>query len=423
MSTTIQYILIIISIVLSAFFSGSENAIGSCNRMRLEKQAEEGKKSAVIASRLVEDFPHTISTILMGNNLVNILASTVATILFVSYFPKNGEAIAAVVMTVVLLIFGEILPKLIAVEYADSLVTVVAWPLRIVMIIFAPVVYFVTWLVNLISPIWTPKEEAPSATTDELVTMVEEIEEEGVITEKESELIRSAIEFTDVNARDIMTPRVDVAAFDIDDGIDALLDNHDLLQYSRFPVYRENFDNVIGILSSRKVIKETAAGHEIDIEAMLKPVLFVHMTRPISSILHELTANHLQMAVVVDEYGGSMGILTREDIIEEIVGEIYDETDEEEGPDVMDAGMGSYIVDAGISIEDMFEAVGYAPDSEFESEYATAGGWATEMLDRFPSEGDSFNFDTLTITVIEAQPKRVEKLLVTIRTTGEEEEK
>lgn len=421
MSSTLQYILIIVSVLLSAFFSGSENALGSCNRMRLEKKVEEGKRSAVTAKKMTDDFPHAISTILMGNNLVNILASTAATILFVNYFPKNGEAIATVVMTLVILIFGEILPKLIAVEYADSIVTVIAPPLRVIMIIFAPIVYSVTWLVNLISPVWTPREEAPSATTDELCTMVEEIEEEGVITERESELIRSAIEFTDVNARDIMTPRVDVAAFDIDDGIESLLSNHELLQYSRFPVYRESFDNVIGILSSRKVIKEAAAGHEIDIEAMLKPVLFVHMTRPISSILHELTANHLQMAVVVDEYGGSMGILTREDIIEEIVGEIYDETDEEEEPDVIDAGMGSYILDGGISIEDMFEAVGYTP-VEFESEYATAGGWATEMLDKFPSEGDSFRYEHLTVTVIEAQPKRVEKLLITVKRDDDEEE-
>lgn len=421
MNDIVSYILIFIAVAFSAFFSGAENALATCNKIRLKKAADTGNRAAIAAQKETDDFTHTISTILMGNNLVNIMASTAATVLFVGLFPNNGEIISTVVMTVVLLIFGEILPKIIAVEYADGMAPAIAVPLHFITIIFAPIVYSVTWFVEKLSKLWTPKEETPAVTPDELCTMVEEIEEEGVITERESELIRSAIEFTDVNARDVMIPRVDMAAFDIDDGAEALIANHELLQYSRFPVYRDTLDNIIGILSSRKVIRAAAAGEAIDIESMLKPAVFVHMTRTISSILHDFRRTRSQMAVVVDEYGGTMGILTREDIIEEIVGEIYDETDDEEEPDVVDAGGGNFVVDGGMNIEDVFDAVDFHPQ-DFESEYTTVGGWATEMLDKFPEEGDVFHYENLTVTIIEAQSMRVEKLLITVSPESNEDD-
>lgn len=407
------YILIAASVVLSALFSGSENALASANKLRLKKSADEGKKRSALALRLSEDFSHTISTILLGNNLVNIIASTAATILCVTYFKTRGEAIASVSMTVILLIFGEIMPKIVSVEYADTLAPLVARPIRAIMFVFYPIVAASAWFVDRLSKLWTHKEPEASVTPDELCTMVEEIEEEGVITESESELIRSAIDFTDVTAREIMIPRVDVAAFDIDEGAGALLADEELLKHSRFPVYRDTLDNVIGVLSTRRVIRAAASGEKIDLEALLRPPVFVHMTRTISSILHEFRRTRSQMAIVVDEFGGTMGILTREDIIEEIVGEIYDEKDEEEEPDVVNAGGGSYVVDGGLNIYDMFELIGYTP-RDFSSEYTTVGGWATEMLDKFPEEGDVFEFERLTVTVTEAQSMRVEKLLVTV---------
>lgn len=414
-------ILIVFLVAMSAFFSGSENIIATVNRLRVKKAAENSRKTAIVADKIIEDFPRSISTILMGNNLVNIAASSAATVLCVTYFGVNGQAIAAVSMTVILLIFGEIFPKIIAVEYADTLIDAISYPLRFIIILLHPVVGAFTWFVKKISPIWTPKETVPTVTPEELCTMVEEIKEEGVFTERESELIRSAIEFTDVTAREIMTPRVDVAAFDADDSLEELLADNELLRHSYFPVYRGTLDNIIGIASSRKVIKSALLYQQFDITDMIKPPIYVHMTRTVSSILHEFKRSHLQMAVVADEYGGTMGILTDEDIIEEIVGEIYDEKDEVE-EEISDAGGGNYLVDGSLNIYDMFEFIGYEPHG-FTSEYTTAGGWATEVLDRFPEEGDVFDYDILTVTIIEAQAMRVDKLLVTVdKSPGREDE-
>ena len=416
------YVLLVFLIVLSAFFSGSEIALASCNKIRLENAAEAGKRSAARAKKLADQFTRSISTILVGNNLVNIAASSAATVLALEIHRTKGPTYAAIIMTVVILIFGEILPKIFAAEFSDKIVLVIAPILQGFMYLFAPVVSAVTAVVDRMARWWTPKETAPQTTTEELRTLLDTIEEEGVFTEKETDLIRNAIEFTDVTAKEILVPRVDVFGFDIEDDVEELLHNEELLTHSRFPVYEGSMDNVIGILSGKRLIREKLRDPNVDVRTLLTPPLFVHMTRPISSILKEFRRTKTHMAIVVDEFGGMMGILTVEDIVEEIVGDIFDESDEVE-EELVETGAGSYEVEGSMNVYDMFEMIG-VEDHDFESEYTTVGGWATEMLDRFPQAGDSFTYKNLTVTVIEAAAMRVEKLRVDVapeETDGEDE--
>jgi len=410
----------IILIACSSFFSGSEIAFAASNRLRIKRAALEGDRRAVIADYISDNFPQFLATVLVGNNLVNIAFSSVATIVSAKFFLNHAELIAGVGATVLLLVFGEILPKIMAYDRPDSIVYRNAKPMRILMAVFSPVTVAVTAFVNWLSPLWTPKTTEPSVTDEELVDILESIEDEGIFTEREGDLIRSAIEFSDVTAREILVPRVDVAAFDIEDDISEILTDSELLSYSRVPVYEDSIDNIIGILSTKKLIKAVISGGEINIRDMLTPPVFVHMTRNISSILKEFRRTQLQMAVVVDEFGGTMGILTLEDIMEEIVGEIFDESDDVE-QDIFKLSENSFEVDGGMNIHDMFDILDFEPRG-FDSEYTTVGGWAVEMLDRFPVPGDKFDYDNLTVTVLEAESMRVEKVRVDIIHNEEKDE-
>ena len=289
------------------------------------------------------------------------------------------------------------------------------------MILFKPVTALVTRIVDRLSKLWTSEEAEPEVTDEELVSILETIEDEGVFTEQESELIKSAIEFSDVTAADIFIPRVDVTAIDVEDSVEDLLKDEDLLSYSRIPVYRDTIDTILGILSTKKLLKAaiTTPLSEIRLEELLSPPVYVHKTRTISSILSEFRRKHLMMAIVVDEYGGTEGILTLEDILEEIVGEIFDESDDIE-LDVEQKSDNVYVVDGGTTIEDFFDSIDYRPE-HFESEYSTMGGWAVEMLDRFPQKGDHFTWDRFSVTVTEAEAHRVETLEVELLPPPEEE--
>ncbi|MBR0143561.1 MAG: HlyC/CorC family transporter [Clostridia bacterium] len=419
----VYIVLIVLSILCSAFFSGSEIAFASANKFRLKKAAESGSRRARTADYVAEHFSLSLSTILVGNNLVNIIATSAATLLTLHWLLPSRDIWVTAVMTLLILIFGEIIPKTLSNEYADGFALFFARPLRFCMILFYPVVRVVTWMIDGLSHIWKPKEE-PNMTQDELYTALEEIEEEGVFTESESELIKSAIEFTDITAHEILIPRVDVVAFDIEDGLDALLESEDLLHFTRFPVYRETIDNIIGILSVKRLMKELVEkGREnIDLESLLYEPVFVHKTMAISAIIKKFRRAHAQMAVVVDEYGGTMGILTMEDIVEEIVGEIYDESDRSTEEEAVKRAADIFEVDGSMNVYDMFELVGFDPGDDFESEYNTAGGWATERLDRFPEPGDTFTYENLQVEVLEAQSFRVDKLLVTVIPAPEDED-
>lgn len=418
MIATAIIILIVILIILSAFFSSSEIVYAKANRFRVEKAAEKGSKIARLELHIIDHYVRSLSAILVGNNLVNIAASSAATMLFVRVLKvPNGAAISSIVLTVLLLIFGETVPKIVASSMADTLGRIFAYPMKMTLVVFKPVVFVVEKLVNKLAPIWTPKEEMPDMTTEELVELVDNIEEEGVFSEKEGELIKSAIEITDTMAMEVLTPRVDLMAIDEEDGVPTL--NDEMMQYSRIPVYRGTIDNIVGILSTKRLVKAIAAGEQVTLADVMVPPLFVHKTRMVSSIIREFRDKHMQAAIVVDEYGGTLGMVTMEDIMEEIVGEIYDERDAVEN-EIVQIDDATYIVDGNANIYDLFDVCDYEPQ-EFESEYHTVGGWTTEQLDRFPKAGDEFTVDRYTVRVLETQGMRVEKVKVTLSPAEEEE--
>ncbi len=414
-------VLMVLLVICSAFFSSSEISYATANKLHIRSAAEAGDRRAKGAQWISDHFPKFLSTILVGNNLVNIAFTSVVTLLLNQYYGSAGESAAPLVSTAVLLVFGEIIPKIVGTSQADRLVYFYVFPLRFFMTLFTPVVAVVNAIVGKLGRLWTPEEQEPEVTDDELVSILETIEEEGVFTEQESELIKSAIEFSDVTAMDILVPRVDMTAFNLDDGLEELLEDDDMLSYSRIPVYRETIDNILGILSTKKLLKAavTQPLDEIDVDELLSPPVYVHKTRNISSILKEFRKKHLMMAVVVDEFGGTLGILTLEDILEEIVGDIFDESDEVE-LDVVPEGEDIYTVDGGTNIEDFFEYIGYTPPV-FESEYSTMGGWAVEKLDRFPEVGDHFTWDRFDVTVTAAEAMRVETLQIRLLPPAEEE--
>lgn len=414
---------IVVLLLFSAFFSGSESTFACSNKLRIKSAAEKGDRRAKIAEYILEHFGVSISTILLANNLVNILASTLGTLIAAALIESEqlAQTAATFTITLLLLIVGEIIPKIICAQFADTLVPIVAPILRFCMKIFYPIVFVVDFILSKLSPLWTPKEETPTVTQEELVTLVDEMEESGNFTEEEGDLVRASIEFADLTAKDILTPRVDTLAFDIEDGPEALLANKELLEFSRFPVYSENLDHVLGILSTQRFVEACfeAGTANVDISALITQPVYVHMTRAISSILEELREKHCEMAIVLDEFGGTLGILTVEDIVEEIVGDIFDEGDDFERDFVK--RIDGFEVDGSMNLHDFFDLIEYN-DSTYESEYTTAGGWATELLDKLPEEGDQFDFENLTVTVLSVDAMRVERLLIHVHPPKEDEE-
>jgi CBS domain containing-hemolysin-like protein len=419
----IMMIAVAILLLCSAFFSGSETAFACSNKLRIKSAAEKGDRRAKIAEYILDHFGVSISTILFANNLVNILASTLGTLIAVALITSESlaQTVATLVITLLLLIVGEIIPKIIAAQFADKLVPVVAPVLRMCMRICYPIVFVVDWAISKIAPIWTPKEEAPTVTQEELVTIVDEMEESGNFTEEEGDLVRASIEFADLTAKDILIPRVDTLAFDIEDGPAALLANRELLEFSRFPVYEENLDHVIGILSTQRFVEACfeLGTENVDVRSLITQPVYVHMTRAISSILEEMREKHCEMVIVLDEFGGTLGIITVEDIVEEIVGDIFDESDDYERDFIK--RIDGFEVDGSMYLHDFFDLVEFK-DSEYESEYTTAGGWATEQLDKLPEEGDRFEFENLTVTVLSVDAMRVERLLIHVNPPTDEDE-
>lgn len=414
-------ILIVILIILSAFFSSCEIAYSSVNKIKLKKKVSDGNKEATKAMEIVNNYSEALSTILIGNNLVNIAVSSLATMVAVAYLGEEmGSLLATIVATIVVLIFGEILPKALANKFSLKLTLLYVKPFKICRIIFFPITFLVTKFVKLISKIWTPKNIEVSEIDEELNVITEELEEEGVIDEEDAELIISAIDFRDVTAHEIMIPRVDVFAIDIDDNQEDILKNEQIFRYSRVPVYEDTIDHVIGILNTTSLMKKILNGEQIDLRSMLIEPMYVHKTKHISNILTKFKATNQHLAIVADEFGGFMGILTIEDIVEELVGDIFDETDEVI-LDYKELGENIYEVDGDMNIYDFFELVDY-DDRDFESEYTTVGGWCTDILEKFPEVGDTFEFANFTVIITEVEGMRVGKIKVEVQEMIDEEE-
>lgn len=411
-SDSISWIIIAVCILTSAFFSATETAFSSLNRIRIKNLAEKNKKAALVL-RLTDRYDELLSTILIGNNLVNIACTSIATLLFVKLIgdEKLGTTVSTVVITLVLLIFSEISPKSIAKESPESFAMFAGPVIRVLIILLTPVNFIFKQWKRLLSMIFKSQDKT-GITEEELLTIVDEAEQGGNIDKDESDLIRSAIEFNELEVRDIFTPRIDI------EGIPSDISKEDAARvfsetgYSRLPVYDGSIDNIVGILY-HKDFYNSAFNRKLSISSIIKPVIFVPRSKKISDLLKELQEQQLHIAVVMDEFGCTVGIVTLEDILEELVGEIWDEHDEivREITKVEDD---RFIVSGKSNLEKVFEILGI--DAEFD--VITVSGWVMEILERIPSVGDQFTDHGMQVKVLRMAGRRIEQVEI-LRLTQE----
>lgn len=416
-------LIIIFCVLFSGYFSATETAFSSLNRIRIKNLAEKGDKKAKLVLDLLENFDSLLSTILIGNNIVNIACASVATLLFVRLLgEEQGPSVATIVITIVVLIFGEVTPKSIAKENPEKFAMFAAPFLNLLMIILTPFNFlFIQWK-KLISKIFHTENDY-SITEEELLTIVEEAEQEGRIDEQESSLIRSAIEFSEQEAIDILTPRIDIVGVSHDATKEEIAQVFEETNYSRLPVYKESIDHIIGILYQKDFYN--LDDEETSFEHIIRPALFITESKKIGELLQELQHKKSHIAIVLDEYGGTTGIVTLEDILEELVGEIWDEHDEVIN-EIEKVSETEYIVHGSTNLEDLFEALdmGRKIDEEVEEmEVVTVSGWVMEeVLERIPAKGDVGTWQNLEVTVLEMDENRVEKIKLVINEEAASEE-
>lgn len=412
---------LLLCIIGSNYFSSSEMAYSSCNRLRLESARDGGSKRAAIAVRIIDRFDDTLSAILIGNNLVNIAASSIGSVLVILIAGDDRYAwVSTVVITVLVIIFGETMPKIIAKNSANRIALSHAYFVHGLTIILMPLIWVVVGLTKLITSGFKG-EEADSdeeAAAMELSSIIETAEDEDVLDEDRSELVQAAIDFSDVMASEVMTARVDVVALDIDDDWNEQLATIDSAPYSRIPVYEDSIDNVIGVLYLNHFLKALTDEKNPDIRSMLMPPCYVYKTMKMPAVLNELRRAKQHLAIVTDEYGGTLGVLSMEDVLEQLVGEIWDDTDEVE-EEIIERPDGQYELDGDMVISDFLELVGIK-EKDFEAESETVGGWTIEMFGAFPKPGDSFEYENMSVTVLEMDGLRVEKVLVKLHPQDEE---
>lgn len=401
-------VILVVLIAISAFFSASETAYTSLNRIRLKSKADGGDKRAASTLRLVDKYDKLLSTLLVGNNIVNISASSLATVFFVQGLQmKNGAVISTVVVTIAVLIFGEISPKTLAKEFSEQIAMFTTPILWVLVTILTPVSFLFGQLQKALRKPFS-KHKGDGITEEELVTMVDQAETEGGLDEHESELIRSAIQFNDLEASEILTPRVDIVAVEDTDDMDTLAKTFAESGYSRLPVFHEDIDDIIGVVHEKDFHNARYFG-KFNLKEMTGSVLYTTGNTKISDLLRELQMEKTHMAVVVDEYGGTAGIVTMEDIVEELVGEIWDEHDE-----VIEMFKkqedGSYIIACSADLTDMFDL--FALKSE--SDANTVSGWVMEQVGRIPEVGDHFVADGLDVTVSDVDHRRVLEIRVCV---------
>ncbi len=385
--------------------------------IRIRNMAEEGDQKAVTAVKLVENYDRMLSTILIGNNLVNIALSSLTTVIATKLFGDAGVALATGVTTLVILTFGEILPKSWAKENSERLVLLFAEPLRLCSLLLWPLSTFFIWLKGAFRR-GGEEEKAPSFTEKELMYMASVGQEEGVLEEQEKDLVQSALEFDETTVQEVLTPRVNLVALDIEEEQPEILRVVNGKKFSRIPVYEGTIDNIVGVVQSREILKKVIQGRPVRLKNLMTKATFVHRTMKISRLLAQFQRQKTHIAVVIDDYGGTLGIVTMEDLLEELVGEIWDE-DEEIITELAPLGEDSWEVSGDMNIEEFFDAINYAPRG-FESDFNTMNGWALEMLEHIPQAGEQFSYGRLTVTVKEMDDQRVTKLLAELAPLPEE---
>ena len=421
------YAVILVMICLSAYFSASEIAFNTANRMRLRKAYEAGSVTAKVAYRICEKFTTSLSAILIGNNLANIAISTCTTLIVLNLFRDNvalASTIATILVTVVILIFGEILPKVLSKQNADTVVRIVAIPTRVLTVLLSPFVFIVMALLFVLRKMWGSdrKDDAPTVTEEELASIIDTVEEEGVINEGQGELLQSTLEFRDTTIEKIMTPRIDVTAIDVDDDPEKIMELlTDTTQFSRLPVYEDSIDNIVGVLSLTRYYKATLEEESPDIRSLLMKPCKLHKTMKLPVALTKLRDAKMHLAIVIDEYGGTLGVVTMEDILEELVGDIWDDTDVII-TECLATGENTYEVLGDMNIDDFFEEIEFVKPESFSCEYSSVGGWAIEMLEADPHVGDSFRYENIFVIVAQMDEERVTKLTDLVEETEDEEE-
>ena len=414
-SSLTMVVILVILVILSAYFSATETAFTSLNRIRLKSKADAGNRRAALALKLVDQYDNLLSTILVGNNIVNLSASSLATIFFTEGLKlQNGAVISTAVITIVVLIFGEVSPKSLAKEYPESFAMFSAPIMRVLMIILTPVNILFGLLKRLLSLVFH-KEGDGGITEEELVTMVDQAESEGGLDQHESKLIRSAIEFNDMEVDEILTPRVDIVAVEDTDSMDDIAQAFAESGYSRLPVYHEDIDDIIGVIHEKDFYAARYRGIT-DVKSITGPMLYTTGNTKISELLRILQREKAHMVIVVDEYGGTEGLVTLEDIVEELVGEIWDEHDEviEEFKPQED---GSYLISCSADLTDLFDLFSI----KGECDANTISGWVMEQIGRIPEEGDHFVSDGLDVTVTKVDHRRVLEIRVNVLPEEDEE--
>ncbi len=403
---------ILLCIIFSGIFSASEMSYSSCNEMRLENEAQEGDKKSARALRILQRFDDALGAILIGNNLVNIAASSLGSVAILLIFGSDEKTwIATTVITLAVIIFGETIPKISAKRNANRYARGFSAFIRFLMILFKPVIWLVVKLVRFFTGF--VREEAGEETdesVDELSSIIETAGDEGVLDEDQTELVRNAIDFSDICAYEVMTARVDMQAINLEDSLDEILDMIDATPYSRLPVYEGSIDRIIGTLHLNHLLKALADSDTPDIRSLLMPPCFVYKTAKLPSVLASLKKARQHLAIVLDEYSGTLGVISMEDVLEQIVGEIWDETDTVE-EEVTLSDDGCMELDGDISIYDFLDLV-EIPEDVFECESDTLGGWLCELGESFPAAGDVFTYENLTLTVLEMEGLRVGKVRV-----------
>lgn len=407
-STTLIVVLIIL-VICSAYFSATETAFSSMNRIRLKSLMNAGNRRAKLAYELSERYDELLSTILVGNNLVNIASTTISTLLFVKALgDASGPTVSTIVMTVVVLVFGEVSPKSMAKENAESFAMISAPIIRALMVVLKPVNFLFTQLKKGLSRLVRPSASR-GVTDDELLTIVEEAEQDGGIDKSESAMLRNVIEFDDIQAIEIMTPRVDVEALPRDAGPDQAALTFRETGYSRLPVYDDTIDSIIGVIHEKDFFSRLWV-NERDLTAIMKPAEFIPPSMKISDLLRLLQQKKQHMAVIVDEFGGTEGIVTLEDVIEELVGEIWDEHDDVEQEGILPIGEGFYRVYGSADTDDLFQVL----HIDCETDASTVNGWLAERLDRIPQVGDSLQYENIQFLVTKAGGNRAEEIRVKV---------
>lgn len=424
------YILIVLCLLGSAFFSGTEIAYTSLSKLKVKKEDEKQTPTEKLVSFIYNHYDFALSTVLVGNNLVNIAATSVATVLAVNLAAKSmlsdeaASSIVTVVMTIIILIVGEITPKMIARRISEPFAKMAAYPLLILMIIFFPIVLLTSGIVKLLSILWKKKaEQEVTITEEELENLLDTAEDEGVIDENETELLQSALEFTDLDAGDILTPRIDVVGFEINDPIEEILAVISESQFSRYPVYEKTVDHVVGILYVKHLLKELAENKTVNLQELLLEPVFIPKSMHLHEIMNEFRSHRTHMVVVADEYGGIEGIVTMEDVLEELVGEIWDENDDiiNEWQEITEY---RFECSGDMNLSDFMDKLELDEDA-LDTDCATVGGWTVEMIGAMPVPFDSFDYEHYTVMVmqIDEENHRIVRLLILKHNLIEEEKR